>query len=175
MPYAVAHVIVTIVVADIYRDYIAKKKFSMWYVLIAGIAGLLPDADIPASWLFNFIFGTNYNFHRLYTHSLAWAFLFLAIAGIFYLVRKEHCRLWKWNVPKDAIVMFFLAVAFGWFMHILLDCSLAADGLLTLVPGVPLAICPHPFGQDVLAGFDAIILLLWLVHEQWKHEIRDYI
>ena len=39
MPYAVAHVILTIVIADIYRDYFAKKKFPMIYVFIAGIAG----------------------------------------------------------------------------------------------------------------------------------------
>ena len=70
MPYAVAHVILTIVVADIYRDYFAKKKFPMIYVLIAGIAGLLPDADIPAGWIFNSIFGADYSFHRIYTHSL---------------------------------------------------------------------------------------------------------
>ena len=56
MPYAVAHVILTIVIADIYRDYFAKKRFPMVYVLIAGIAGLIPDADILVSWIFNFVF-----------------------------------------------------------------------------------------------------------------------
>ncbi len=73
MPYAVTHVILTIVIADLYRDYAAKKKFPMIYVLIAGIAGLLPDLDIPALWAFNFVFGTNYNFHRIYTHSLVYS------------------------------------------------------------------------------------------------------
>ena len=52
MPYAVAHTILTIVMADIYRDYITKKKFPMIYVFIAGIAGLIPDLDIPAGRLF---------------------------------------------------------------------------------------------------------------------------
>ena len=60
MPYAVAHVILTIVIADIYRDYFAKKRFPMIYVLIVGIAGLIPDLDIPASWLLNLIFIFDY-------------------------------------------------------------------------------------------------------------------
>ena len=89
MPYAVAHVILTIVIADVYRDYFAKKKFPMIYVLFAGIAGLLPDMDVPAGWIFNFIFKTNYNFHRIYTHSLIYAILFFVLAIIFLMTKNE--------------------------------------------------------------------------------------
>ena len=174
MPYAVAHVILTIVIADIYRDYIAKKKFPMIYVFIAGIAGLLPDLDIPSGWLFNFIFRADYNFHRIYTHSLFYAIAFLFIAMAFLFLRKEKYKVLRWDVPKQAFVMFFLAMAFGWFMHIGLDCMLAADGYLNLIPSIPLKFCPHPFSNMALAGFDAIILVLWLMHEQWKHKIKDY-
>ena len=175
MPYAVAHVISTIVIADIYRDYTAKKKFPMIYVFIAGIAGLIPDLDIPASWFINIIFGTNYNFHRMYTHSLAYAIAFLLFVVIFSIIKKNEYKMLKWNIPKQAIVMFFLALAFGWFVHITLDCALAADGYLNIIPSIPLQFCPHPFGNDVLAGFDAIILVLWLIHEQWRHKIVDYV
>ena len=169
MPYAVTHVILTIIIADMYRDYVAKKKFSMWYVLIAGIAGLLPDADIPLS------FGTSYNFHRLFTHSMLW-FILIFLAGLaFFMIKKQEYKVFRWIVPKNAIVMFFMAVAFGWFMHILLDCSISADGYLNIIPTVPLWFCPAPFPGDVAAGIDAIILILWLVHEQWRHEIKDYI
>tara|TARA_Y100000034_G_scaffold125404_1_gene174896 strand:- start:851 stop:994 length:144 start_codon:yes stop_codon:yes gene_type:complete len=44
MPYAVTHVLVAIIVAELLRDY--WKKFNLHYVLIAGIGGLLPDIDI---------------------------------------------------------------------------------------------------------------------------------
>ena len=174
MPYAVAHVILTIVAADIYRDYIAKKKFPMIYVLIAGISGLMPDLDIPAGWVFNFIFGANYNFHRIYTHSLLYAIVFFLISIIFLFARKEQYKIFKWDVHKGAIAIFFLAMAFGWFMHIGLDCMLAADGYLNLIPSIPLKFCPHPFSNEVLAGFDAVILILWLIHEQYRHDIKDY-
>lgn len=174
MPYAVAHVILTIVIADIYRDYIAKKKFPMVYVLIAGIAGLMPDMDIPASWLFNFIFGTNYSFHRIYTHSLMYSIIFLAIAFAFLLLKKKEYKIFSWNIPKQALVMFFFALSFGWFMHLLLDCAIASDGYLNFIPSIGLN-CPSPFRNDVIAGFDAVILVLWLIHEQWKHKISDYL
>ena len=174
MPYAVAHVILTIVAADIYRDYIAKKRFPMIYVLIAGIAGLMPDLDVPASWIFNFIFGTNYNFHRIYTHSLIYAIVFFFISVLFLFAKKEKYKILKWNVPRRAFFMFFLAMAFGWLMHIGLDCALAGDGYLNLVPAIPLKFCPHPFSNQALAGFDAAILILWLVHEQYRHDIKDY-
>ena len=164
MPYAVAHVILTIVIADIYRDYIAKKKFPMIYVFIAGVAGLLPDLDLPASWIFNLVFGTHYNFHRIYTHSLIYSIIFFLAAIIFWIGRKENYK----------IVIFFLAMSFGWFMHILLDCALAADGYLNSIPSIPLKFCPSPFTNDFLVGFDAIILILWLLHEQYKHKIKDY-
>ena len=174
MPFAVAHVILTIVIADIYRDYIAKKKFPMIYVLIAGIAGLLPDMDIPASWVFNLIFGTNFNFHRVYTHSLFYAIVFFLISMLFFFVRKEKYKIIKFVLHKQAIVIFFLAMSFGWFMHIALDCALAADGYLNLIPTISLKFCPHPFSNEALVGFDAIILVLWLIHEQYRHDIKDY-
>ena len=174
MPYAVAHIILTIVAADIYRDYISKKRFPMIYVLIAGIAGLMPDLDIPLGWLFNFVFGTSYNFHRIYTHSLSYAIVFFLVSIIFLFSKKEEYAILKWRVPKDSIVMFFIAMSFGWLMHIALDCGLAGDGYLNLVPSIPLSFCPHPFSNQALAGFDAIILVLWLVHEQYRHDIKDY-
>ena len=174
MPYAVAHVILTIVIADIYRDYFAKKKFPMIYVLIAGIAGLLPDLDIPASWLLNLIFKTHYNFHRVYTHSLLYSIVFFILAILFLIIKKEQYKIFNFQIKKQAFYLFFFAMSFGWLMHVALDCGLAADGYLNLIPSIPLSFCPSPFSNSILTGIDAIILVLWLVHEQWKHDIVDY-
>lgn len=174
MPYAVTHVILTIVIADIYRDYIAKKKFPMIYVLIAGIAGLLPDADIPLSWILSLILGSDYNFHRIFTHSLLYAIIFFLLAMITSFFAGEKYTLLKWNVPRHAIVMFFLAISFGWAMHITLDCYISSDGFLNLIPAVPLNFCPSPWSSQTVIGLDAIILVLWLIHEQYKHDIKDY-
>ena len=174
MPYAVAHVIITIVLADIYRDYFAKKKFPMIYVLVAGIAGLLPDLDIPAGWAFNLVFGTGYNFHRIYTHSLFYSAIFFLLGLIFLLIKKDEYKIRRLIFHRKAVSLFFFAMSFGWFMHIFLDCALSADGYLNLIPTIPLTFCPHKFTNDVLAGFDAVILVLWLIHEQYRHDIKDY-
>ena len=175
MPYSVTHVILTIVIADIYRDYFAKKRFPMVYVLIAGVAGLMPDLDILFGWVFNFFLGTDYNFHRLYTHSLFYAIMFFAVGVLFILIRKQSFYFLNFKINKIAIVMLSFAMSFGWFMHIALDCALAADGYLNLIPSIPLTFCPHPFSNEALLGIDAAILVLWLIHEQWKHDIKDYI
>ena len=56
MPFAVTHVISSIILVDLYRDYVAnhKKYFTLHTVFIAGLAGLLPDIDLPLNWLLNF-------------------------------------------------------------------------------------------------------------------------
>ena len=176
MPYAVTHVILTIVIADMYRDYAVKKKFSTWFVVIAGIAGLLPDMDIPLGWIASAIMGKDVGFHRLYTHSFIWFIaLFMIGAAVYYFAKKQDYKIFSWMVQKRDIVLFFMAVAFGWFMHVFLDCVVAADHNLSVFPMFPINMCPAPFSPDMLAGLDAIILIVWLVHEQWRHEIKDYI
>ena len=63
MPFAVTHVISSIILVDLYRDYVAKHKkyFTLHTVFIAGLAGLLPDIDLPLNWLLNF-FNSCHNF-----------------------------------------------------------------------------------------------------------------
>jgi hypothetical protein len=41
MPFAVTHVLLTIILVDLFRDYVAKHKkyFTLHTILIAGIAG----------------------------------------------------------------------------------------------------------------------------------------
>ena len=48
MALAVTHVILTIVILDLFRHYVFKKsKFPRYWLVIGGIAGLFPDIDIP--------------------------------------------------------------------------------------------------------------------------------
>jgi membrane-bound metal-dependent hydrolase YbcI (DUF457 family) len=96
MGYAVTHVIIAIVLIDLYRDYIAKKKFSIWFVLIGGVAGLLPDLDLPIQWIANALIGETYYLHRVVTHSLFFVGVFLLLALPFYLHRcfLYRCGVW---------------------------------------------------------------------------------
>jgi membrane-bound metal-dependent hydrolase YbcI (DUF457 family) len=175
MGYAVTHVIIAIVLIDLYRDYIAKKKFSTWFVLIGGVAGLLPDLDLPLGWLATAVVGETIFFHRIITHSLFFVGLFLLLAIPFYMHRNLEMKVFKWRVPFEFIAIFFTVIAFGWLTHIALDCMLAGDFSLTWFPGHPLGFCIALFSEDALLGIDAIILMLWLIHEEWAKKIKDFI
>src|SRR3989338_343571 len=91
MPNSVTHVILTAVLVALFRDYVAhKKKFTLNMVFLGGVAGLLPDIDVPLYWLVHDFLGFQVPyFHRLFTHSLAFILLFLAL-GIFFFFKNKH-------------------------------------------------------------------------------------
>jgi len=169
MPFAVTHILLSIILVDLYRDYITKYKkyFTLHTIFIAGVAGLLPDIDIPLNWLLNF-FGWEI-VHGTITHTPLFGLIFL-IPGLF-----------LWHQKKHKTAMYFFVVCFGIFLHISLDYLFKGDygaGIMFFYPFSYLT-----YGLNLLqnvspnffAGIDAIILLLWLWHEEIKHKISDFI
>lgn len=168
MPQAVVHVLFTIIAIDLFRDYIIKdkKKIPLSFVFIGGIAGLLPDADIPIYWLLNNFLGIQVEwFHRTITHSLFFPLMFFIIAMIFLMINKRYSIL-------------FAIITFGVSFHIFLDYAFAGY----IMPFYPLS--TTTYGLDILTktgliaimpGLDAIVLLLWLWHEEVTHKISDFI
>jgi len=164
MPMAVTHVILTIVIIDIFRDYISKRKFPRWYVLVGGIAGLFPDIDMPIAWIYNFFAGTSYDFHGGITHILLIPVIIAAFSFVAYSRKNK------------SLGLLLGIIAFGWAFHIFLDCFLVG-GYLPLWPFYTESLCPQFISERVsyMAGLDAIVLILWLIHEELAHRIRDYI
>jgi len=169
MPFAVLHVLLPIILVDLYRDYLAKYKkyFTLHTVFIAGFAGLLPDIDIPLNWFLNLI-GSGI-LHRTITHTLFFALIFLIPAFIF------------WKFKKHKIAMYFFVTTFGIFTHLLLDYIFVVDNaggimffwpFLTAQYGLNLIQHTTP---GIFAAMDAVILLLWLWHEEVKHKISSFI
>ena len=175
MPQAVTHIIIPLVLADIYRDYIVKKKFNIRYVLIAGLAGLLPDMDIAVAWLFRLFSDISISaLHRTITHSLLFPLLFLIL---FFIAGNYNPKFIK--KQKLKLNHIFLAITFGILTHIILDLSFAGS-VEILYPlssfAVGLSLIPVDYFQGTFfAGLDAILLTLWLIHEELKHRISDYI
>ena len=169
MPFAVTHVLASIILVDLYRDYLAKHKkyFTLHTIFIAGFAGLLPDIDIPLNWFLN-IFCLSIA-HRAFTHTPFFALIFLIPAFIL-LHKKKH---------KEA--MYFFVICFAIFLHILLDYLFVSDYTSGIMFFYPLS--NTIYGLNLLqnvtpkffAGIDAIILLAWLWHEEIKHKISDFI
>lgn len=181
MPFAVTHVLVPLILSDIYRDFTkkGKKLLTRRMVLFAGISGLIPDLDIPVFLVLSqFSSIPITSVHRTITHSL-----FLPLAGLvlFFLLRALF--------RKKAWHMYALMFAFGTLSHIALDgiingavmpfypfsfARFGLDMVGILVPGAVTG-SDLPYRLTLLAGLDAALLVAWLVYEEWKRRIKDYI
>ncbi len=169
MPFAVTHVLLTIILVDIFRDYFTKhrKYFTLHTIFIAGIAGLLPDIDIPLNWFLN-LFGLSIT-HGTITHTPLFALIFL-IPGFILWYNKKH---------KEAV--YFFVICFGIFLHLFLDYLVKGDygsGIMFFYPFSNVTYGLNLFQNvepNFFAAIDAIILLAWLWHEEIKHKISDFI
>jgi membrane-bound metal-dependent hydrolase YbcI (DUF457 family) len=165
MALAVTHVLVVIFILDIFRHYVfGLKKFPRYLLVVGGIAGLMPDIDIPLGWFFSLVSGTKVSLHGEFTHSLI-IVLVIVLMGVISHSQKEINRA-RW----------FYVIAAGWFVHLLLDCGFNAYAtFLWPLPINTLVFCPERFlGPHYGASIDAIILVLWLIHEEVHKKIKDY-
>ena len=185
MPYAVTHVLVAMIIAELLRDYIFRKKFPLHYVLIAGIAGMLPDLDIlfvifrglPIS---SVLQGNAMSLHPSFTHSILWIPIFLALASAFlWLEKKGRVKpiemIFLRHKLKISGILFICAL--GIAIHLGLDSTLTGFlrvGFFTKPIGLNL-IPFNQFGNMVLSSIDAVLLVLWLVHEEIRHKISRFI
>ena len=170
MPLAVTHVLLTIILVDLYRDYVTKhrKYFTIHTLFIAGIGGLLPDIDIPLSQIISY-FGYSPGLlnHGGITHTIFFGLIFLIPAFILLIKNKR----------KESV--YFFVISFGILFHLFLDSAVNEGSYMLLWP-----LISNTYSITQLAGFgingyqaslDAIILLLWLYHEEVKHKIKDFI
>jgi membrane-bound metal-dependent hydrolase YbcI (DUF457 family) len=170
MALAVTHVLLTILLVDLYRDYVTKhrKYFTIHTLFVAGIGGLLPDIDIPLSQVLGY-FGY-YNSlldHSGVTHTIFFGLIFLIPAFIL-LMKKKH---------KEST--YFFVISFGVLFHLFLDIVVNEGSYMLFWP---LTTSLFGFTQFAVLGLngsqvslDAIILILWLYHEEVKHKIKDFI
>ena len=173
MPLAVTHVLLTIIIVDLYRDYVTrhKKYFSLHTIMIAGVAGLLPDIDIPLSWILDYL-GIQIELlqHGGIAHTPFFGLIFLIPAFILHS-RKKY---------KESA--YFFVLCFGILLHLFLDIVIGGgghNGIMLFWPllgnGYYLGIVSSAGLANLPAALDAIILILWLWHEEKKHKIKDFI
>jgi len=174
MPLAATHVLLTIIIVDLFRDYVIKNKskyFTLHTILIAGIAGLLPDVDVPLNWVLKF-FGYDVTLlaHGGFTHTILIGLIFLVL-GVILFKKGKH----KWST-------YSYVICFGLFFHIFLDYMLGGGGYNGPMLLWPISAQRYSFGflhklnePNIFISLDAIILILWLWHEEVKHKIQDFI
>lgn len=174
MPLAVTHVLISIILVDLYRDYITnhKKYFTLHTIFLAGVGGLLPDIDVVlrmGAKLFGFGVPELLQ-HGGITHTPFFILLFL-IPGLF-----------LWKKGKHSKAVYFYVISFGIFLHIFLDFLIgggAAEGIMWLFPFSMQTWKIHLVSMfnmnDVPVALDAVLLLGWLWHEEIKHKISDFV
>ena len=179
MPLAVTHFLIPVIIVAIFRDIYkskTKKKFPLHYVLITGLAGLLPDLDFLAFAILNF-FGFSLNqVHRIFSHSIFFPPIFLILCFIFLTVKNKE--LGKHKMTFHGI---FFIIFLGTLSHIILD-ALLSGTVYIFYPisqtefGLNLInLLPNPFNSLFLPILDAALLILWMIYIEWKHKLSDFI
>ncbi len=179
MPQAVAHILFPLIIMSLIRDYYIDKKgrksFPLRYVLIAGIAGIIPDLDVAAFWVLSFA-GVAFNeVHRTFLHTLFIPIIFLFLS-LFLSMDKfsSSNNKFKWN-------MVFAMLAFGSATHILLD-GIFTGQLMVFYPlsymtsGLDLfGYLPGKLAKLAAPCLDALLFVIYMVYLEVKHKISDFI
>jgi len=176
MPQAVFHIVFAIITAEIIREFFVKKKFPLYYVFIAGIAGVLPDIDVVAFWILYFFGFTLESVHRTFTHTLFLPLFFIVLSLL--AINLKNKKIWK---RKINLSLLFFMIALGIFTHLLLDVVIAGE-IMPLYPfynisyGLNLVeLLPYALSQMALPVFDAAIFIIWLFWLEYKHKISDFV
>ncbi|HLC54719.1 MAG TPA: metal-dependent hydrolase [Candidatus Nanoarchaeia archaeon] len=168
MPQAVTHFIFSLVLFTVVWSCLHKKdaKIPLAYVLLAGLAGLLPDIDYALFWImYTLGYLSDVNLvHRIFTHSLVFPLAFGLIAFVLMRVRLtiKHRQ-----INAGAVLAI---VAFGSLIHIALDAALSGYirplypfSFVEIGTGLLDGIEPE-LRQQLMATFDGLIFVLWITY-----------
>ena len=159
----VTHVLVPMILLEVYRRYISKKSFPYWMVLLGGLFGALPDFDIVIGYGWNALTGHHTWMHRMFSHSLLLVLMSLAAGLVFYLgYRNRWWKRKKWITYTYTIL--FIA-SFAVFTHVMLDCINGFQYIFW-----PLSFscsCPNWIPDPKTAMvLDGVMLVLWLLLDE---------
>ncbi|MBW2964062.1 metal-dependent hydrolase [Candidatus Woesearchaeota archaeon] len=156
----VTHILVPMLIVEAYRRYFAKKRFSKWYVFIAGLLGGAPDFDLFISLFANG--WTDTTMHRTFTHTLLIPIALLLSAGaIILLRRKKLLRSKGWNTARMLLIM----AAIGFASHTFLD---GIEGFTQWFFPLSISIhLPNLLGHRfVLEIVDGALLFIWILFDE---------
>ncbi|MBD3355042.1 hypothetical protein GF361_03585 [Candidatus Woesearchaeota archaeon] len=179
MPQAAAHILIPLILMSLFRDFYIKKykkNFPLTYVLIAGIAGIIPDLDVAAFWILHFFGFTMEQVHRTFAHTIFVPLVFFA----FFIILK-NANLSVLANHKLKLNLVFLMLAIGSFIHLVLDATLAGS-IIPLYPFSNLSIGINLFGylpealmKIAAPSLDAGLLIIWLIYLKATGKISDFI
>ena len=179
MPYATTHILLAVILIELYRDLFVKnnKKFPRYYILIAAIGAIIPDLDVAVYYGLSFFGFTLEQLHRMFSHTI-FIPLILSIIGLFF---------WRFEIKNEQFAKrhitlpttFFILSAMS-LLHLILDATLAGY----VMPFYPISdysiglnlveLFPIAWQGIILPTIDAILLLFWVAWMEFKLKIPDY-
>jgi len=190
MPLAVTHVLVPIIAFELLRDRYKRMQrlFSPKHTFLVGVAGLMPDMDVPLFTTLNAL-GMTVQLpvnHRIFFHNIWIPLGFLLFAAFFAYVwpSLRHGRNRKYKQGRSlAFAKVFLLLAVGWMLHLALDAVLTGE-IMPFYPVNDYLVNWNVVGAfadataipqlTLLVSMDALLLLFWMWHEEFTHRIKDY-
>lgn len=178
MPYATTHILVAILLIELFRHILKdNKKFPRYYILIAAIGAIIPDLDIGAFYILNF-FGLAFEqIHRTFLHPIFIPLFLIGIGGIFYYFHLNNQEASKHHL-KISWIFFILGI--GTIIHLLLDITFAGR----IIPLYPISnfeiglnliqYAPENLRDLITPTIDAILLMFWIFWMEFKLKISNY-
>jgi membrane-bound metal-dependent hydrolase YbcI (DUF457 family) len=197
MSLAATHILVPIIIFEYLRDCFepVRRFFSRKFVFLIGIAGIMPDMDLPVFTAINVLTGKVPSLelgHRFLLHNIWIPLSFLLFFLAFYAMgmkRKKSMSKTRGKTDKKerlsevVFAKIFLVLALGWLFHLTLDAVLTGS-IMPLYPLSDYMIDINLVGRFAQAtgipaltievSIDALLLIFWLWHEHFTHKIVDY-
>jgi hypothetical protein len=174
---ATTHVILPLVIADLIRDYFLKHKHRRLiprkYIFFVGVGGILPDIDIALGYLLR-LFSVEvpqWLHHGRITHSIFIPIILFAISAFLWKDSKFSKGKYKKQIHHWFLITTLVTI--GIVSHLLLD-GLAGDTTPYYPISQAAAFGAQRFTHYMMVELDAVILLAWLFHEEWRHNIKKF-
>jgi len=178
MVYAVTHVLIVVILLELFREHFVKNKqnFPFHYVFAGGIFSLFPDFDVAVFYILSFFGFTIEQIHRTFSHNIFIPLLFAALAFVSYKFKSK-----KLSEHHIKLKNLFLVIAFGIFIHLVLDALIWGK----ISPFYPLSnysigldlvkAVPSAWQKSFLQSLDAALLIIWLVYLELRHKISSFL
>lgn len=179
MPYAPTHILLGILLIEIFRKYVIKnnKRFPRYYLLIAAIGAILPDFDFAAFYILSFFGFTVEQLHRTGSHTI---FLPLILFIIGFVILKLEIKYPEFRKRHITLPTTFFILSATSLLHIILDALL--HGYIT--PFYPFSgytlgfniiyIFPLAWQDYVAPTVDAFLLIFWISWMIFKLKIDEF-
>ncbi len=179
MPFATTHILVAIILVELFREYVIKdkRKFPRYYILIAAVGSILPDLDIALYYGTYFLgFGLE-QIHRTFMHTL-FIPLILFVGGLVVMrIGIKNSMFGKRHLTLHT-TLFILAA--GSILHLFLDAIFSGEiflfyPLINFSVGLNLlGFFPEDWSNLIYPTLDGILLLFWIFWLEFKVKVRNY-